>query len=117
MSARIGCGVVRMATGWPTGQLGGAGRVRSLAVSTDAYAGYGRLSGDVAIAGTPDAPVRRRVRCLLKATGQIIRQTWSSGADGSFAFDGLAVGAQCIVIAEDYSGNYNAVILDRLTPQ
>lgn len=115
MSVRIASGVIRLATNWPSGQIGG-GRVRAGPRRTDAYAGYARLAGDVAVAGTPDAPVRRRVRLLLKANGQIIRQTWSDAATGAFAFDALAP-VPCIVFSEDHTGNFNAVILDRLTPE
>lgn len=116
MSARIASGVIRLATGWPAGQLGGAARVRSGARKTDLYAGYASLAGDVAIAGPPDAPVRRRVRLLLRANGQIIRQTWSAAADGAVVFEALAA-APMVVLADDYTGNYNAVVLDRLTPE
>ena len=112
-SQRVG-GIARIVTNWPAGQPGGVRAVAALK-HFDGVAGPYRIAGTVAIAGTPDTPVRRRVRLFVQITGQIVRQTWSNAATGAFEFAGLAQ-QPYIVLADDYTAIYNAVPADAVLP-
>ena len=114
MSGVIAGGIQRIATNWPSGQPGAA-RISGRALYVDGVAGRYRIAGTVAIAGTPDTPVRRRVRLFVQLTGQIVRQTWSNAASGAFEFAGLAQ-QPYIVLADDYTAIYNAVPADAVLP-
>lgn len=77
----------------------------------DSYGGQHRVAGDVAITGTPDTPVRRRVRLLDKASGALMREVWSDAATGAYDFTNIREG-ETIVLAEDHTDVFNAVVSD-----
>lgn len=88
------------------------------AASADIHGGQYRVAGDVAIdvAGdAPDTPVRRRVRLLDQASGALMRETWSNAGTGAYTFDHVRPGA-VIVMTEDHTGVYNAVVSDAVQP-
>lgn len=78
-----------------------------------AHAGTARIAGDVGIAGTPDVMVARRVRLHLRATGYLVRETWSDPVTGAYAFEDLAA-AEYMVLSMDHLGVHNAVVADRI---
>ena len=110
--ARLDGGESHILTSWPpTGLVyRGLGTVARLdAVDGGAY----RVAGTVAIDGTPAVPVRRRVRLLHERTGRLVREAWSA-EDGTFEFAGLAL-AEYIVLTDDHTRLYNAVVADKVT--
>lgn len=76
--------------------------------------GVGRINGTVKVAGTPPAPVRRRVRLFDRRAGRLVRETWSDSATGAYEFADLAIGREFTVVAYDHTGTHNAVIADPL---
>jgi hypothetical protein len=81
----------------------------------DQHSGPFRVAGDVAIEGTPDVPVGRRVRLLVKRTAELARETWSDPVTGAYAFDRVA-NRPYIVLSEDHTGVHNAAVTDAVTP-
>lgn len=62
-------------------------------------------------------PVARTVRAYDKTTGALIDETVSSAVDGSFTLSaGDAVEVFAIAFDDDAGTDYNAVILDKITP-
>jgi hypothetical protein len=47
------------------------------------FAGRGRISGTVKDKGTPNMPVRRRVRLYQDRDGLLVRETWSDATTGA----------------------------------
>jgi hypothetical protein len=93
---------------WAANGQRGYGGLNIDATDSGAY----RVAGTVAIDGTPISPVARRVRLYHQMSGRLVRETWSA-ADGTFAFEGLAL-ATYIVMAEDYTALYDPVARDRV---
>lgn len=85
------------------------------AATADPHGGQCHVAGDVAIAGTPDAPVSRRVRLFDKASGALMRELWSDAVSGAYDFVNIRDGA-VIVTAEDHTAIYNAVVSDAVLP-
>lgn len=74
------------------------------------HAGAYRIPpGTVKKDGTPDVPVRRRVRLIDQATGKFIRETWSDAVTGAYAFNYIAPGVYT-VYALDHTGEYGGTI-------
>lgn len=91
----------------------GGGRVIGDSRSYDAAdEGAFRVAGTVKIDGTPATPVARRVRLFDVISGRLIRQTWSA-LDGSFSFERIRAG-EYLVVSDDYTRTYNAVVADRV---
>lgn len=80
------------------------------------YSGPGAIAGTVKEKGSPDKPVRRRVRLHLKSTGVLIKEMWSDLA-GNYAFNNLDTTVTYYVVAFDHNDNYNAVIKDSIKPE
>ena len=72
-----------------------------------------RVAGDVAIAGSPDMPVRRRTLLLREPDLTVVAETWSVATTGAFEFLNVAAGAYT-VLAEDYPHTYNSVVAARV---
>lgn len=81
------------------------------------YGGRYRIAGTVKIKGTPDAPVKRRVRLLRDRDGIVIREMWSDPATGAYSFDNIDGSEKYTVISYDYTFNFRAVVSDNLTPE
>lgn len=74
-----------------------------------AHAGVYRVLGSIKKNGTPDVPVRRRVRLVDQATGKFIRETWSDAVTGTYAFNYIAPGVYT-VYALDHTGEFGGTI-------
>lgn len=79
------------------------------------YGGNGRIAGTVKEAGTPDAPVKRRVRLHRKTDGMMLFETWSQ-PDGTYLFENIQI-QPYYVVSFDHTGNYNGVIKDSIVPE
>lgn len=97
-----------------SGPPSGGSRVYS-AISGNDVEDQGRFSvhGTVAIASTPDVPVSRRVRLFCKASGRLVRETWSDAA-GNYVFHNVRVGPW-LIVSHDHMNTYNAVIADNIS--
>jgi hypothetical protein len=60
-------------------------------------------------------PAARRVLLHDRVNGLPIRETWSDAQTGAYTFERIRPGL-FYVVAFDHTGNYNAVIKDRITP-
>jgi hypothetical protein len=67
------------------------------------------LNATVSNAGSPNVPVRRRVRLHDQRDGQMVREAWSRAGDGVYSFDKIRAG-KFYVLALDHTGTYGAVI-------
>ncbi len=104
-----------LATAWATVGVPALGAKAMAMTRRDQWGGQHRVAGDVAITGTPDVPVRRRVRLFDKASGALMREAWSATADGAYSFDHIRSG-EAIVLAEDHTDVFNAVVSDAVMP-
>lgn len=81
----------------------------------------GRVSivGTTKIKATPaNLPTLARVRLLREVDAMPLRETWSNPVTGAFRFDDLSEKAgQYIALAQDPTGNYQAVAADRITAE
>lgn len=105
----------RLATTWATSGAPALGAKAMAITRRDQWCGQHRVAGDVAITGTPDAPVRRRVRLIDKASGTLMREAWSDASTGAYSFDNVREG-EVIVLAEDHTDVFNAVVSDAVVP-
>lgn len=60
--------------------------------------------------GSPNAPVRRRVRLHDHPSGRLVREMWSDPVTGAYQFTGLRAGTY-YVTAFDHTGEYNGEIM------
>lgn len=88
--------------------------VGSLIAGPDAQDGGDfQITGTVAIDGSPDIMVARRVLLLDRRNCRVVRETWSQDGTGIYTFDGIRSGP-FTVIAFDYNNVYNAVVADNV---
>lgn len=66
-------------------------------------------AGTTSVAGTPNAPVRRRVRLHDQSSGRPVREMWSHPDTGAYRFHNLAAGVY-YVVAFDHTGAFSGVI-------
>lgn len=71
--------------------------------------GPNRIAGTTKNTGTPDTPVRRRVRLHSQLSGLPLREVWSEATTGAYAFNNLRAGT-FYVTAFDHTGQYSGVI-------
>lgn len=71
---------------------------------------YSTAAGTTKNTGTPNAPVRRRVRLHDQATGRLLRETWSDAETGAYQFANLPAGTY-YVTSFDHTGTYNGEIM------
>ena len=81
------------------------------------FSGNGRIAGTVKEDGTPDVPVKRRVRLHREQDGLLVREVWSHPTTGAYIFDHIDATKQYTVITYDYEHDYRAVIADNITPE
>jgi hypothetical protein len=105
--------LARLEPGWPDDPNNHA--AVGAAMSWDQHSGTHRVAGDVAIEGTPDVPVARRVRLLVKRSAELARETWSDPVTGAYSFDRVAA-QEYIVLSEDHTRVHNAAVTDAVTP-
>ena len=75
------------------------------------------VAGFTKIKGEPNTPFRCRVRLLRDRDALLVRETWSDAATGAFVFAGLNEAYTYTAYAQDHTGNYRAVVADRITPE
>ena len=81
------------------------------------FGGFGRIAGTVKEDGTPDVPVKRRVRLHREQDGLLVREVWSHPTTGAYSFDHIDTTKRYTVITYDYEHDYRAVIADNITPE
>jgi len=87
------------------------------ALAPDAYdGGVHRITGTTKNTGTPETPVRRRVRLHDQPTGRPLRELWSDATTGAYSFDNIRSGTYYIT-AFDHTGSYGGVIETDVTPE
>ena len=79
-------------------------------------AGALRITGTTKNTGTPELPVRRRVRLHEQATGRPVADTWSDATTGAYAFNNIAANTY-YVTAFDHTGQFSGVIETDVTPE
>lgn len=84
---------------------------------TGFHDGFGRIYGVLKIKGTPDYPVKRKVRLIRDMDSICIRETWSDPTTGAYEFTHIDPHAKYTVLAFDYEENYKAVVQDNITPE
>ena len=72
------------------------------------------IEGTTKNAGTPNTPVRRRVRLHDQPSGRPIREVWSDATTGAYSFDNIRAGT-FYVTSFDYTGEFNGVIQTDVT--
>lgn len=80
------------------------------------YNGKGRIVATVAIKGTPNMPVARRVRLHEQRSGNFVAETWSDNA-GNYVFDYLDPAYTYYAVGFDHTGAYQGVVADQLVPE
>lgn len=74
--------------------------------------GYGEHQappGTTSNTGTPNTPVRRRVRLHDQRDGRLVREMWSDATNGGYQFRDLPAGTY-YVTAFDHTGQYGGVV-------
>lgn len=77
--------------------------------------GIGRVRGTVKEKGTPNAPLKRRVRLVRERDGLCMREAWSDPLTGEYDFKYVDELQTWGVVGHDHLHNYRAVIADNLT--
>jgi hypothetical protein len=78
----------------------------------------GRIRGTVQHKDVPaNTPVYRRVRLYRTRDGLLVGQQWSDPATGAYDFQWVESDQVYTVVADDYAGNWRAVIADQLKPE
>ena len=81
------------------------------------FDGDGIIYGTVKEDGTPDVPVRRRVRLHREQDGMLVRETFSDATTGAYTFPWIARQRAYYVVAFDHTGTHGAVIRDNAIPE
>jgi hypothetical protein len=85
----------------------------------DEFCGQGRIWGTTEVQTAPGVktPAGGRVVLLRQRDKLLARQTWADPVTGAWAFEGLDMRQDFLVLAEDLAGNYRPVAANRLTPE
>lgn len=113
--ALLSAAVIRMAPNPPNwaAQQHAAAPVASLVKTINlVLSGIYSVHGTVKVGGTPEIPVSRVVSLIDVKSGRISRRALST-SDGNYGFMFVPRGPW-MVIANDYTGEYNAVIADNI---
>lgn len=78
-------------------------------------AGGLRITGTTKNTGTPEVPVRRRVRLHEQTTGRPVADVWSDAATGAFSFVAIAQNTY-YAVASDHTNTHCGEIFTDLTP-
>ncbi|MGI1795206.1 carboxypeptidase regulatory-like domain-containing protein [Acinetobacter variabilis] len=73
--------------------------------------GFGQIKGTTKKLGANYSPVPV---CVFRRDNRQLLWETKSKPDGTYAFRNIAVGLECFVVAFDPSGEYNAVISDKV---
>lgn len=79
--------------------------------------GTGTITGTTKNTGTPNTPVRRRVRLHEQSSGRIVRETWSDATTGAYTFSEVNGSLKYYIVSFDHTGTYNGVIKSDVTPE
>lgn len=79
--------------------------------------GVGTVYGTTEIDGTPDAPLRARVRLIRERDGLVYRETWSDAATGAYRFDNVDELETYTVLSYHPTRDKRAVVADNLVPE
>lgn len=71
--------------------------------------GVGTVSGTTEIKGTPNLPLRARVRLIRERDGLVYRETWSDAATGAYRFDNVDELEVYTVLTYHPTGDYSPV--------
>lgn len=74
--------------------------------------GLYRVAGTVAVSGTPETPVARRVRLIDTLSGRLAYEQFSTPT-GNYSFDNVRAGPWT-VLSHDHTLEYNAVVADNI---
>lgn len=66
---------------------------------------------------SPKTPVFRRVRLIRDRDGVLMGETWSDKTTGAFTFLYVNSVDPCTVLSYDHTGNFRAVVADRVVPE
>ena len=80
------------------------------------FGGSGRIAGTVKEDGSPDVPVKRRVRLHRERDGLLVREVWSDPVTGAYSFDYIDATKRYTVIAYDHTGAFEAVVAAGVVP-
>lgn len=78
--------------------------------------GFNRITGTTKNTGSPETPVRRRVRLHDQQTGRAVREVWSNASTGAYSFDRIRAGT-FYVVGFDHTGLYSGVIETDVVPE
>ena len=82
------------------------------------FGGNGTVYGTVDRKGTPaNIPLRRPVRLLSDASGNMVRETWSDATTGACSFTGLGPAQRYTTLVYVHEHNFRAEAADNLTPE
>lgn len=114
--------VAHVASGAYTGPYGHASTTPQLQHAGDYKTGLlgkgtGTVYGTTEIKGTPDAPLRARVRLIRERDGLMYRETWSDATTGAWRFDDVDELETYTVLTYHPTRAHRAVVADGLTPE
>ena len=79
--------------------------------------GVGTVYGTTEIKGTPNLPLRARVRLIRERDGLVYRETWSDAATGAYRFDNVDELETYTVLSHHPTHDRRAVVADQITPE
>ena len=79
--------------------------------------GVGTVYGTTEIKGTPDTPLRARVRLIRERDGLVYREVWSDGVTGAYRFDGVDELEVYTVLTYHPTRDRRAVAADGIIPE
>lgn len=86
-------------------------------VYREGLSGLGRIAGTVKVEGTPDLPVRRRVRLVREIDGLCIAEAWSDAVTGAYEFLGVDPLQTYTILAYDGPRVYVVAAQDAVVPE
>jgi len=104
----------------PSGVMGATLLLAPLQLARDVeFGGVGFIEGHTLeqINETTQVPVARKVRLHRDRDGLLARETWSRASDGYFRFPYLDMDVTYTGLTYDHSGNFRAVVADRVAPE
>lgn len=105
-----------------TGPWGHAANLALLADAGDYLTGLfgkpiGVVDGYTEVKGTPNTPLRSRVRLMRERDGKVVRETFSHPTTGYYRFERLGDADKYTVLTYHPTRDYRAVVADNLTPE
>ena len=79
--------------------------------------GIGTVYGTTEIKGTPNVPVRARVRLIRERDGLVYRETWSDAITGAYRFEDVDELETYTVLSYHPTRDKRAVVADGITPE